>query len=35
MPNEIDGKFSRDELFKKLIQDSDVIEAEFKMLSGS
>jgi hypothetical protein len=27
-------KFSRDELFKKLIQDSDVIEAEFKMLSG-
>lgn len=28
-------KFSRDELFKKLIQDSDVIEAEFKMLSGS
>jgi len=27
-------KFSRDELFKRLIQDSDVIEAEFKMLSG-
>lgn len=28
-------KFSRDELFKKLIQDSDIIEAEFKMLSGN
>jgi hypothetical protein len=28
-------KFSRDELFKKLIQDSEVIEAEFQMLSGN
>lgn len=28
-------KFSRDELFKKLIQDADVIDAEFKMLSGN
>jgi hypothetical protein len=28
-------KFSRDELFKKLIQDSEIIEAEFQMLSGN
>lgn len=28
-------KFSRDELFKKLLQDADVIDAEFKMLSGN
>lgn len=28
-------KFGRDELFKKLLQDADVIDAEFKMLSGN
>lgn len=28
-------KFSRDELFKRLINDAEVIEAEFQMLSGS
>jgi hypothetical protein len=28
-------KFSRDELFKKLINDAEVIEAEFQMLSGA
>jgi hypothetical protein len=28
-------KFNRDELFKKLIEDSNVIDAEFKMLSGT
>lgn len=27
-------KFSRDELFKKLLNDAEVIDAEFKLLSG-
>lgn len=27
-------KISRDELFKKLLEDADVVEAEFKLLSG-
>lgn len=28
-------KFNRDELFKKLLNDAEVIEAEFQMLSGA